>query len=78
MRRIATILFLSSPVHRLGAVHGLLWFSPRFVIPGLLGGDVQSVRSKGGFNELFQQMIDREGIDIKFHYEVQVSSRYED
>ena len=49
-----------------------MWLSPRFVIAGLLGGQILGVRNKGGYNELFQQMIERENIDIKFHYEVQV------
>ena len=52
----------------------MMWFTPRFLIYGFFAGQTVAFRSteNGGFQDIFEAMIDDQQIDIKHYFDVKV------
>ncbi len=61
-------------VNTVGAIHGLLWLTPRNLVEGLLGRDgFLAVDVDGGFTEIFRHMLRLAKVEPLFDTEVLVS-----
>ncbi len=64
-----------SPPSQMPALQAMMFFTPRHVVLGILGGQIFYANNDGGFNRVFQEMIRDQNIDIRFNFEVRVSRR---
>ena len=65
-------LLLFRRVWNIGAIHGLLWITPKYLVEGTLGDGVYAVRTKGGFNAFFRKMQELGDFDIMYNHKVTV------
>ncbi len=68
-------MLFSSYAETVGALQGLLWLTPRYIVEGVLGsGNIEIVNAENGFTEIFRRMLDLENLEPEFDSEVLVCS----
>ena len=72
---ISIYTIIISSIKRIAALHGMLWVTPRYLVHGFFAGKSIAFRSvdRGGFQDIFDAMIEDQDIDIVFNYNVQVN-----
>ena len=70
----AKLLSFTSNIRRLATLQGMLWITPRYLAYGLFAGQSVAFKSTkgGGFQDLFEAMIEDQEINIIHNFDVQV------
>lgn len=59
-----------SPGHSLSALQAMMWYSPDYVVSGILKKDVYAVMPDKGFHSLWEAMIEDQKLEIVYDFRV--------